>query len=141
MTGSAKLYIAQDRKFDFFHTNTKSICTIRFRCHSRPEQGRPRGGGGGRGGGQLGHFSPGPRKYLFRRSIYSNRAVRSKYSNRAVTVFFRGAVYSKLINKEIWLVRGSYCHCYHIMTFFWSSTYSLGEVIQNGNLLAPGAPL
>ena len=50
---------------------------------------------------------------------------------------------SKLINKEIWLVRGSYCHCQHVMTFFfWSSTYSLGEVvIQNGNLLAPGAPL
>ena len=40
-------------------------------------------------------------------------------------------------------MRGSYCHCQHVMTFFfWSSTYSLGEVvIQNGNLLAPGAPL
>ena len=25
---------------------------------------------------------------------------------------------SKLINKEIWLVRGSYCHCQHVMTFF-----------------------
>ena len=50
---------------------------------------------------------------------------------------------SKLINKEIWLVRGSYCHCQHVMAFFvWSSTYSLGGVvIQNGNLLAPGAPL
>ena len=49
---------------------------------------------------------------------------------------------SKLINKEIWLVRGSYCHCQHVMTFFLSSTYSLGEVvIQNGNLLTPGAPL
>ena len=34
----------------------------------------------------------GPLEYLFKRSIYSNRAVRSKYSNRAVTVFFRGAV-------------------------------------------------
>ena len=42
---------------------------------------------------------------------------------------------SKLINKvnkEICLVRGSYYHCQHVMTFFfWSSTYSL----------APGAPL
>ena len=38
-------------------------------------------------------------------------------------------------------MRGSYCHCYHVMTFFsWSLTYSLGEVV-NGNLLAPGAPL
>ena len=36
----------------------------------------------------------------------------------------------------------SYCHCQHVMPFFWSSTNSLGEVvIQNGNLLAPGAPL
>ena len=25
---------------------------------------------------------------------------------------------SKLINKEIWLVRGSYCHFQHVMTFF-----------------------
>ena len=24
---------------------------------------------------------------------------------------------SKLRNKEIWLVRGSYCHCQHVMTF------------------------
>ena len=31
---------------------------------------------------------------------------------------------NELINKEIWLVRGSYCHC---------------VVIQNGNLLALGA--
>ena len=30
----------------------------------------------------------------------------------------------------------------HDPYFFWSSTYSLGEVvIQNGNLPAPGAPL
>ena len=51
---------------------------------------------------------------------------------------------NKLINKGVWLVRGSYCHCQHVMTFFffWFSTYSLGEVvIQNGNLLAPGAQL
>ena len=51
---------------------------------------------------------------------------------------------SKLTNKEIWLVRGSNCHCQHVMTFlFVSSIYSLGEVmIQNGNLLCPwGATL
>ena len=34
----------------------------------------------------------GPLEYLFKRLIYSNRAVRPKYSNRAVTVFFREAV-------------------------------------------------
>ena len=43
-----------------------------------PGQGRPQGGGGG----QLGHFAPGPSRlhegpleYLFKRLIYSNRAV------------------------------------------------------------------
>ena len=58
-----------------------------------------------RGGGATGAFWPGPQpergpgrphegppEYLFKRSMYSNRAVRSRYSNRAVTVFFRGAV-------------------------------------------------
>ena len=49
---------------------------------------------------------------------------------------------SLLIDREIWLVRGSYCHCQQVMAFFWSSTYSLGEVvIQNGNLLTSGVPL
>ena len=50
---------------------------------------------------------------------------------------------NKLIDKEIWLLSGSYCHCQEVVTFFfWSLTYSLGEVvIQNGNLLASGAPL
>ena len=69
-----------------------------------------------------------------KRSIYSNRAVRtntlieqSQYSSEEQC--------SKFINKEIWLVRASYCHCQHVMTFFWSSPYSLGRVvIQNGNL-------
>ena len=52
---------------------------------------------------------------------------------------------SKFINKEIWLVRGSYRHCEHVLTFFSFFLVfhlSLGEVmIQNGNLLALGAPL
>ena len=40
---------------------------------------------------------------------------------------------SKLIDKEIWLVMGSYCHCQQVMTFFffffffWSSPYNLGQ--------------
>ena len=39
VTGSTKtVLIAQDRKFDFFHTNTKlNQWTIKFHCHSRPE--------------------------------------------------------------------------------------------------------
>ena len=59
------------------------------------KQGRPQGGAfcpepqPGRGPRRP---HEGPFEYLFKRSIYSNRAVRSRYSNRAVTVFFRGAV-------------------------------------------------
>ena len=41
---------------------------------------------------------------------------------------------SKLIDKEIWLVMGSYCHCQQVVIFFfffffffWSSPYNLGE--------------
>ena len=52
---------------------------------------------------------------------------------------------SKLIYKEIWLARVvfSLLEGYDLFFFFFrSSTYSLGEVvIQNGNLLATGAPL
>ena len=108
------------------------------------------GGGGGGGGG--GHFAPGsslkgPPEYLFKDRY--TLIEQSQYSSEEQC--------SKLIDKEIWLVRGNYCHCQQVMTskigaslvmtfffffFFWSSTYSLGEiVIQNGNLLASGAPL
>ena len=48
---------------------------------------------------------------------------------------------SKLINKEIWLARYSYCHYRHVMTFVWSTTNILGEVvIQNGKPPCPWGP-
>ena len=41
---------------------------------------------------------------------------------------------TKLIDKEIWLVMGSYCHYQQVVTFFfffffffWSSPYNLGQ--------------
>ena len=77
------------------HLTTDKTSTIgsNFKDHLyvKHAAGPPTGGGG------TGAFCPGPQperppEYLFKRSIYSNRAVRSKYSNRAVTVFFRGAV-------------------------------------------------
>ena len=77
----------------------------------------------------------GPLNTCLKRSIYSNIAVRtntlieqSQYSSEEQC--------SKFINKEIWLVRASYCHCQHVMTFFLVFTLQFGGrvVIQNGNL-------
>ena len=52
--------------------------------------------------------------------------------------------YSKLIDKEIWLVMGSYCHCQQVVTFFffffWSSPYNLGERPALGPLISLGGP-
>ena len=92
-------------------------------------------------GGRTGESCPGrqpergPRRlheYLFKRSIYSNRAV---------TIFFRDVVWHayKLGDTvgEGELLSLSACND----LFFWSSTYSLGKVvIQNGNLLAFECP-
>ena len=95
------------------------------------KQGRPQGGA-------TGEFYPrpqperdprrpheGPLECLFKRSIYSNRAVRlntlieqSQYSSEEQC--------SKLIDKEIWLVRGRYCHCQQVVTFFLVFNLQLG---------------
>ena len=37
---------------------------------------------------------------------------------------------SKLINKEIWLVRGSYCHCQYVMTFFFGLQLTVWVKLQ-----------
>ena len=84
-------------------------------------QGRPQGGGG-----QLGHFAPGPslkgapggplntclkdRYTLIEQSDLNTLIEQSQYSSEEQ--------YSKLIDKEIWLVMGSYCHCQQVVTFF-----------------------
>ena len=57
---------------------------------------------------------------------------------------------SKLIDKEIWLVMGSYCHCQQVVTFvffffFWSSPYNLGQgphfkLFALGPLISLGGP-
>ena len=65
-------------------------------------------------GGQLGHFAPGPlTTYLKDRYTLIEQSAlikRSQYSSEEQC--------SKLINKEIWLVKGRGCHCKHVMTFF-----------------------
>ena len=89
------------------------------------------------GGGQLGHFPPGPdlkgapggpmkgtlntclkdRYTLIEQSDINTVIEQSQHSSEEQC--------NKLINKEIWLLSGSYCHCQE-------ATYSLGEVvIQN----------
>ena len=92
------------------------------------------------GGGQLGHFSPGPSlkgapggpmkgplntclkdRYTLIEQSDPPLIEQSQYSSEEQC--------SKHINKEISLVRGSYCHCQHVndvMTifFFWSSTFT-----------------
>ena len=92
-----------------------------------PTQGRPQGGGGG---GQLGHFAPGPslkgapggptkgplntclkdRYTLIEQSDLNTLIEQSQHSSEEHC--------SKLIDKEIWLVTGSDCHCQQVVTFF-----------------------
>ena len=82
------------------------------------------------GGGQLGHFSPGPslkgapegpmkgppnpclkdRYTLIEQSDLNTLIEQSQYSSEEQC--------SKLIDKEIWLVMGSYCCCQQVVTFF-----------------------
>ena len=96
-----------------------------FFCNICVEQGRPQGGGG-----QLGHFAPGPslkgapggpmkgplntclkdRYTLIEQSDLNTLIEQSQYSSEEQC--------SKLIDKEIWLVMGSYCHCQQVVTFF-----------------------
>ena len=96
------------------------------------------------GGGGLGHFSPGPsvkgapggpmkgplntclkdRYTLIEQSDLNTLIEQSQYSSEEQC--------SKLIDKEIWLVMASYCHCQQVVTFsffffFWSSPYNLGQ--------------
>ena len=90
-------------------------------------------------GGQLGHFAPGSslkgapggptntclkdRYTLIEQSDLNTLIEQSQYSSEEQC--------SKLIDKEIWLVMGSYCHCQQVVTFFffffWSSPYNLGQ--------------
>ena len=89
------------------------------------------------GGGQLGHFAPGPslkgapggpmkgplntclkdRYTLIEQSDLNTLIEQSQYSSEEQC--------SKLIDKEIWLVMGSYCHCQQVVTFFFFFFFGL----------------
>ena len=88
-------------------------------------------------GGQLGHFAPGPslkgapggpmkgplntclkdRYTLIKQSDLNTLIEQSQYSSEEQC--------SKLIDKEIWLVIGSYCHCQQVVTFFFFLVFNL----------------
>ena len=96
------------------------------------QTGPPTGWGGG---GQLGHFAPGPslkgapggsmkgplntclkdRYTLIEQSDLNTLIEQSQYSSEEQC--------SKLIDKEIWLVMGSYCHCQQVVTLFFLSFF------------------
>ena len=85
-------------------------------------QGRPQGG-------QLGHFAPGPSlKGAPRGSMKGplNTCLKDRYTlieQSDLNTLIEHSQYSseeqcsKLIDKEIWLVMGSYCHCQQVVTF------------------------
>ena len=85
---------------------------------SQVKAGPPTGGGGA-----TGEFCPGPqpergplntclkdRYTLIEQSDLNTLIEQSQYSSEEQC--------SKLIDKEIWLVMGSYCHCQQVVTFF-----------------------
>ena len=90
-------------------------------------QGRPQVG-------QLGHFAPGPslkgapggplntclkeRYTLIEQSDLNILIEQSQYSSEEQC--------SKLIDKEMWLVMGSYCHCQQVVTFFFFFFFFFG---------------
>ena len=91
------------------------------------------------GGGATGAFCPGPQPERGPLNTYlKDRYTLIEQSDLNTLIeqsqYFSEEQCSKLIDKEIWLVMGSYCHCQQVVTFFfffffffWSSTYSLGE--------------
>ena len=67
-------------------------------------------------GGQLGHFSLGPSLKGAPGGPMKgplNTCLKDRY-----TLYSSEEQCSKLIDKEIWLVMGSYCHCQQVVTFF-----------------------
>ena len=84
-------------------------------------------------GGQLGHFAPGPSLKGAPGGPMKgplNTCLKDRYTLIEQSQYSSEEQCSKLIDKEIWLVMGSYCHCQQVVTFFfffWSSPYNLGQ--------------
>ena len=91
------------------------------------------GGGGGGGGGQLGHFAPGPSLKGAPGGPMKgplNTCLKDRYTLIEQSQYSSEEQCSKLIDKEIWLVMGSYCHCQQVVTFFFFfglHFYNLGQ--------------
>ena len=89
-------------------------------------------------GGATGAFCPGPqpergplntclkdRYTLIEQSDLNTLIEQSQYSSEEQC--------SKLIDKEIWLVMGSYCHCQQVVTFFFFFFFFLVFTLQLGS--------
>ena len=105
------------------------------------------------GGGATGAFCPGPQPERGPRRPHEgplNTCLKDRYTlieQSDLNTLIEQSQYSseeqcsKLIDKEIWLVMGSYYHCQQVVIFFfffWSSPYNLGQGTHFNSL--PWAP-
>ena len=83
----------------------------------------------GGGGGETGAFCPGPQPE--RGPL--NTCLKDRYTLIKQSQYSSEEQCSKLIDKEIWLVLGSYCHCQQVVTsFFFFSFFFLVLTLQLG---------
>ena len=68
--------------------------------------------------GSTGAFFPGPQPERGPMKGPLNTCLKDRYTLIEQSQCSSEEQCSKLINKEIWLVRGSYCHCQYVMNFF-----------------------
>ena len=142
----SKTYLRSRCSFHKYISYSVQFCTCRLQNYNlqiiyseyailTSLQGRPQGGGGGGGGGNWGILPWGPslkrapggpmkgplntclkdRYTLIEQSDLNTLIEQSQYSSEEQC--------SKLIDKEIWLVMGSYCHCQQVVTFFFFFFY------------------
>ena len=93
-------------------------------------QGRPQGGGA------TGAFCPGPQSERGPRRPHEgplNTCLKDRYTLIEQSQYSSEEQYSKLIDKEIWLVIGSYCHCQQVVTFFFFFFFFLVFTLQLGS--------
>ena len=96
----------------------------------------------GGGGGATGAFCPGPQPERGPRKGPLNTCLKDRYTlieQSDLNTLIEQSQYSseeqcsKLIDKEIWLVMGSYCYCQQVVTFFFFFFFFLVFTLQLGS--------